>query len=111
MIEHKSIDEIAARVATDKLGAANVAQILSEATIDSEGGDALRVTIVIPEDVVEKLTGDTILDILLGVLHVPVTQDPTRDFLILHGSKKTDSEEDAEKNKCKKDDAVVFADG
>jgi hypothetical protein len=61
MIEKKRVEQIAREVAAAKLGAANVARVTSEPVIDSEGHEALRVTIVIPDDAIGELSGDSTL--------------------------------------------------
>jgi hypothetical protein len=65
MLEQEKIEEIAEQVAAANLGAANVDHAKSEPTIDSEGQEALRVTIVIPEEAVARLSGDATLDTLV----------------------------------------------
>jgi hypothetical protein len=49
------------------LGAANVDHVESEPTIDSEGQEALRITIVIPKGAVGRLSGDAALDTLVNI--------------------------------------------
>jgi hypothetical protein len=67
MLDEKRILEIAHEVATDKLTSANVTSVSSSATIDSEGHDALRITIVIKPGSASKINGDATLDTLVGI--------------------------------------------
>jgi hypothetical protein len=67
MLDEKRIREIAHAVATDKLTSANVTSVSSSAAIDSEGNDALRITIVIKSGSASKITGDAALDTLVGI--------------------------------------------
>jgi hypothetical protein len=67
MLDDKRIREIAHEVATDKLTSANVTSVSSSATIDSEGHDALRITIVIKPGSASKIKGDATLDTLVEI--------------------------------------------
>lgn len=67
MLDEKRIREIAHEVATDKLTSANVTSVSSSATIDSEGHDALRITIVIKPGSASKIKGDASLDTLVEI--------------------------------------------
>jgi hypothetical protein len=61
------IDQIVAEVATATLARENVDRVMSEAAIDSQGEEALRITIVIKEGAVERLKGDPVLDTLVQI--------------------------------------------
>ncbi len=67
MLEREKIEKIAKDVAAAKLGAANVARVETASITDSEGQEALRITIVIPEDAVGRLSGDAALDTLVSM--------------------------------------------
>lgn len=67
MIEQKKIDQIAAEVARKNLGAANVSHVTSEPTIGLDGEDAIRITIVIQDDSLPKITGDAAVDTLVDL--------------------------------------------
>ena len=67
MLPQAKIDEIVAEVATAYLTREIVERVMSEPTIDSEGEEAVRITIVIKPDGMEKLKGDPVLDTLVGI--------------------------------------------
>jgi hypothetical protein len=67
MLDEKRIREIAQEVATANLASTNVTSVSSSATIDSEGHDALRITIVINPGSESKIAGDAALDTLVGI--------------------------------------------
>lgn len=67
MLDEKRIREIAQEVATANLTTANVSSVSSSAAIDSEGHDALRITIVIKPGSASKIKGDATLDTLVGI--------------------------------------------
>jgi hypothetical protein len=67
MLDEKRIREIAHEVAFDKLTSANVTSVSSSAAIDSEGRDAVRITIVIKPGAASKINGDAALDTLVGI--------------------------------------------
>ena len=65
MLTPAQISDIAEEVASGKLSPKCVKQVLAEPTTDSEGHEALRVTIVIEPGAAKKLEGDSILDTLV----------------------------------------------
>jgi len=67
MLDEKRIREIAQEVAAANLASANVTSVSSSAAIDSEGHDALRITIVIKSGAETKIRGDATLDTLVGI--------------------------------------------
>lgn len=67
MLPQAKIDEIVAEVATAYLTRETVERVMSEPTVDSQGEEALRITIVIRSDAVEKLKDDPVLDTLLEI--------------------------------------------
>jgi len=67
MLDEKKIQQIAREVATANLASANVSSVLSSTAIDSEGHDALRITIVITPGAETKIKGDAALDTLVGI--------------------------------------------
>jgi hypothetical protein len=69
MLPQTKINEIVAEVATATFTRENFEKVLSEPTVDSQGDEALRITVVIKPEAVEKLKGDPVLDFLLGIHH------------------------------------------
>jgi hypothetical protein len=67
MLHEKRIQEIAQEVASEKLTSANVSSVSSSAAIDSEGHEALRITIVIKPGSESRIKGDATLDTLVGI--------------------------------------------
>jgi len=67
MLKNDDVVDIATRVAKAKLGEKNVLRVLSEAATDSEGQEALRITIVIGPKVAKRLKGDAVLDTLAEI--------------------------------------------
>ncbi|HEU5272278.1 MAG TPA: hypothetical protein VFU97_01350 [Xanthobacteraceae bacterium] len=67
MLDDDKIVSIATDVATANLSHAHVTSVSSEPTIDSEGHDALRITIVLAPDSATSLSGDKVLDTLLQI--------------------------------------------
>jgi hypothetical protein len=67
MIAPDQVDKIATEVAQANLSAQFVERVFSEPMVDSEGHDALQLTIVIKPGVVDKLSGDTVLDTLVDI--------------------------------------------
>jgi hypothetical protein len=67
MLDEKRIQQIAREVATANLTSANVSSIASSTAIDSEGHEALRITIVIKPGAEVKIKGDAALDTLVQI--------------------------------------------
>jgi hypothetical protein len=67
MLNEKRIQEIAQEVAIANLASANISSVSSSTAIDSEGHDALRITIVIKPGSLSKIEGDATLDTLVGI--------------------------------------------
>ncbi len=65
MLPTRQIEEIATKVAQANLTPEVAHRVLSEAIVDSEGQDALRLTIVIAPEAVEKIDGRRLLDNLV----------------------------------------------
>ncbi|MGC2778811.1 MAG: hypothetical protein WA418_24595 [Bradyrhizobium sp.] len=67
MIDRNKINQIAKEVAAAHLSSENIVDAISEPTTDSEGRDALRITIVIKPGVVQRFAGDAVLDTLVQI--------------------------------------------
>jgi hypothetical protein len=78
MIQEK-INAIAQEVASANLSSQSILSAISEPTIDSEGREALRITIVIRPNIAAKLNGDKILDTLVQI----------QNRLLLEGEERT----------------------
>ena len=67
MLTLDQIDRLVGEVAAATLSSGVVDRIYTEPTIDSLGREALRITIVIEDDAVPKISGDAALETLVGV--------------------------------------------
>jgi hypothetical protein len=67
MLDEEKIRAIAQDVASANLASTNVTSVSSSPTIDSEGHDAFRITIVIKSGSESKIKGDAVLDTLVGI--------------------------------------------
>ena len=67
MLTPAQISEVAEEVARAKLTPNVVKQVLAEPTTDSEGHEALRVTIVIEAGAANRIKGDSIRDTLVQI--------------------------------------------
>jgi hypothetical protein len=67
MLKPAQISKIAEEVAKAKLSPDVVSQVIAEPTTDSEGLEALRVTIVIESGAAIRLKGDSVLDTLVQI--------------------------------------------
>jgi len=69
MLSENNISQIVHRVAAANLGPEIVDDVLSGTTTDSEGRDALLITVIIKAGSVNKIKGDSVLDTLVQVQH------------------------------------------
>ena len=67
MLKDPQIAKIASAVAKTTLKPKNVIRVMSEPMVDSKGEDALRITIVIEPDAVDRITGDAVLNTLVQI--------------------------------------------
>jgi hypothetical protein len=67
MLNTDKINKIAQDAAAANLTSSAISRVFSEDAIDSQGKDALRITIVINPDSIGKLTGDAVVDTLVGI--------------------------------------------
>ena len=67
MLDRTKVISIARAAATANLTSTAFSNVISEPTTDSEGRDALRITIVIEPGVATKLNGDALLDTLVQI--------------------------------------------
>ncbi len=67
MITPEEVDAIAAAAARANLSERVVLRVFSEPTLDSEGKDALHLTIVVAAEAVDALEGDALLDTLVQI--------------------------------------------
>ena len=67
MLDEKRIEEIAQEVASANLASTNVTSVSSSPTVDSQGNDALRITIVLKPGAESRISGDAALGALVGI--------------------------------------------
>jgi hypothetical protein len=67
MLDYDEVSGIVEKTARSSFGKKNVVRVFSEPGIDSEGEDAVRITIVLTPDAGDKIDGDALLNNLLKV--------------------------------------------
>lgn len=67
MLTPKVIEETALRVASKHLPKGAIESVSSVDAIDSDGFDAVRITITLKRDAAKKIRGDEVLDALVGI--------------------------------------------
>ena len=65
MLHDRQITDIAERIAKGQLPGADLQRVVTERATDSDGKDAVRITLVLAPASVEALTGDAALDLLV----------------------------------------------
>ncbi len=67
MLDFSEINRVVKETASAALANVDVARIISEPTVDSEGREALHVTVVLNESGVDQISGDSVIKVLLEV--------------------------------------------
>ena len=67
MLETARIAEIAGEAARALLAPPDLERVLTQPSTDSEGGEALRITLVLKPEAVRALSGDTALNLLVDI--------------------------------------------
>ena len=67
MLELRKIDEIATRAASTVLKAAGISRVFSRPTLDSDGHEALNVTVVLKNETYRGVTGDLALTTIVKI--------------------------------------------
>jgi hypothetical protein len=67
VLPYDEVSRIVEKTAKASFGKNNVVRAFTESGIDSEGEEALRITIVVTPDAVEKIDGDELLNNLLTI--------------------------------------------
>jgi hypothetical protein len=67
MLDDKKIRQIASEVATANISGGNFTSVISGPAIDSEGHEALRITIVIKPGAEPKINGEAALNTLVQI--------------------------------------------
>ena len=88
MLDEKRIQKIAQEVASANLASANISSVSSRTAIDSEGHEALRITIVIKPGSESRIGGDATLDTLVGIQHRLRSEGEERFAIVEYATKK-----------------------
>jgi hypothetical protein len=67
MLEKEKIEQIAKAVASANLASSSVSEVRSEPFVDSEGHDALRITVILTPGSADKISGDATLNTLVKI--------------------------------------------
>jgi hypothetical protein len=96
MLDYRTIEKIADRVAKQKVAEAGLERILAESVTDSEGNDALRITLVLKPKAVEALTGDAALDLLVELQRALAKEGEERFPIIEYATEQELAEDEQE---------------
>ena len=104
MLDNLKITELAgivvrARVSNDKLE-----RILTQPTTDSEGKEALRITLVLKPEAAKTLTGAQALDVLVGIQQ-SLRREGEQRFPIVEYATEQELREDEDADQQNEDDA------
>jgi len=83
MLNDPQILKLMKRVAAGVLPASQILEIRTETTVDSEGKDALRITLVLTDDAAKTLSGDQAIELLTDI-HDSLLREGDERFPLLY---------------------------
>lgn len=95
MLNNAAVSEVATKVAK-RFAALELERVITEPVIDSEGEEALRITLVVKPDVAQRLNGDTTLDILVRLQQELQKDGEDRLPIVEYATEQELNSEDAE---------------
>lgn len=90
MLEDPQVQKLMKQVAAGIFPATELLDVRAEPASDQDGKDALRITLVITDDLVDKLTGEQLADLLTEIRDLLLVQGDER-FPLLHFATPTDN--------------------
>jgi hypothetical protein len=69
MLDLKEVDQVVEKVASSALKKVGVSRVLTERAVDSDGNEALAVTIVIKRGRIDRLSGELVGTSMLKIIH------------------------------------------
>lgn len=103
MLDFRAIEAIADRIAKNQVSEHELKRVLARSIVDSEGNDALRVTVVLTPKAVEELSGDAALE-LLSELQRALEQAGEERLTIVEYATESEMREEAEDEKAAEDE-------
>lgn len=67
MLDSRKISDVTEEVVRESVSGFALERVLAEPTSDSEGKDALSITVVLTPEALQGLTGDQVLDLLVAL--------------------------------------------
>jgi hypothetical protein len=67
MLDIEEVTKISSEIAKANLPPQGVVRVESEPTVDSEGQDALRLTIVVAPEAADRISGDAVVDTFVQI--------------------------------------------
>jgi len=98
MLEFQTIEAIARRIAENKMATLGLERVLARPAFDSEGRDALRVTVVLTPEAVQELSGDAALD-LLAELNQALQREGEERFAVVEYATEAEMSEEEEESR------------
>lgn len=95
MLDFVMIESIARRLASEKLGTPAFERLVARSATDSEGREALRITLVLSPEAATELSGDEALDLLTELNHALEREGEER-FAVVEYATEAEMQEDEE---------------
>jgi hypothetical protein len=109
MLDFIAVEHIAAKAAKKQLSEPDLERVVAQATTDSEGREALRITLVLKPEAVAALSGDAALDLLVSLQHELQERGEERFALVEYATEAEMREEEEEVREARRQEAEFLA--
>ena len=107
MLDFVTIEKIAAKAARAQVADHGLERVVAQPTTDSEGREALRITLVLRPEAVEALSGDTALDLLVSLQRELQSQGEERLAIVEYATEAEMREEEDEAREAERQDGEL----
>lgn len=104
MLDFVTIERIATKAAKAQVPSEGLQRVVAQQTTDSEGKDALRITLVLTPEAVDEMTGDAALDLLVALQRELQKEGEERFAVVEYATEAELKEEDCEEGGAGKED-------
>ncbi|MEA3011406.1 MAG: hypothetical protein QOJ91_3098 [Sphingomonadales bacterium] len=110
LLDFVTIEKIAAKAAETQVANPGLERVVAKPTTDSEGRDALRITLVLRPEAVEALSGDAALDLLVTLQNDLQSEGEERLAIVEYATETEMKEEEEDTLEGERQDAELEGD-
>jgi hypothetical protein len=110
MLDFVTIEKIAQKAAAHQVASPGLERVVAKPTTDSEGREALRITVVLRPEAVEALSGDAALDLLVALQRELQSKGEERLAIVEYATEEEMTEEEEDALEAQRQDAELGED-